>query len=42
MQGAFIACNVHIKNLARIEDMVGSALQRWMVEHNRHDAADSW
>ncbi|KAL3163114.1 hypothetical protein ABBQ32_009529 [Trebouxia sp. C0010 RCD-2024] len=41
-QGAFIACNVYIKNLARIEDMVGTALQRWMVEHNRHDAADSW
>lgn len=41
MQGAYIACNVYIKNLQRIEDMVGSALQRWMVEHNRYDASDS-
>lgn len=41
MQGAYIACNVYIKNLQRIEDMVGSALQRWMVEHNRYDAPDS-
>lgn len=33
-QGAFIACNVYIKNLQRLEDVVGTALQRWMVEHN--------
>ncbi len=34
LQGAFIACNVYIKNLQRLEDVVGTALQRWMVEHN--------
>ena len=41
MQGAYIACNVHIKNLQRVEDVVGSALQRWMVERNRYDDFDS-
>ncbi|KAK9794589.1 hypothetical protein WJX73_000137 [Symbiochloris irregularis] len=36
-QGAFIACNVRLKNLKRLEDVVRNALRRWALRHG-HDA----
>ena len=34
-QGPFIACNVRIANLQRIEHSVGVALRKWALQNSR-------
>ena len=42
LQGAFIACNVRVKNLQRLEDVVGNALRRWAVRHKQDQVVSSY
>ena len=34
VQGPYIACNVRIANLQRIEHSVGTALRKWALQNN--------